>query len=504
MSFSLAPHIKTTTYTPFMIRLLIGSVFLFTSWLFSPSVLAQSAPGGVSLNLNYWLKADAGVSLTQGNVSAWGNQAVSAGVIEQSASSRQPSFTSNALNFNPGISFNTGNNGFNFLSTDDPAWSSDTVILVFNPSQSLGSNVALQVVLAYDIPMNDIGDAGIGIGSFTNSSSLNFFNSADGTPNSGGEYIASARVSPNTTNDSVLAVVRQDTLENPMQSQLRFWGADAVSSISNLDQFAGHQGVEFTIGRRDGGGLNYDGDVLEVISYSARLENEPLKRIESYLAIKYGLTLNQTVRQDYVNSSGISIYDADGTLSSYVSNIAGIGRDDASGLNQKQSNSSTTNSVQANNNGIVTIGLGTIASTNALNPNTFSNDQQFLIWGNNAESLAFNNQLIFNSIPINHMSRIWAVQESGNTETQTIGTIRLSVPKSIFNSQSTPSIIVSDNPTFEASDQLISLQDDGNNYITTLDLRNGDFFTFAQTPVLDNSIFHVVPLPNGSSVIFGL
>jgi len=210
------------------------------------------------------------------------------------------------------------------------------------------------------------------------------------------------------------------------------------------------------------------------------------------------------VRQDYVNSSGISIYDADGTLSSYVSNIAGIGRDDASGLNQKQSNSSTTNSVQANNNGIVTIGLGTIASTNALNPNTFSNDQQFLIWGNNAESLAFNNQLIFNSIPINHMSRIWAVQESGNTETQTIGTIRLSVPKSIFNSQSTPSIIVSDNPTFETSDQLITMQDDGNNYITTLDLRNGDFFTFAQTPVLDNSIFHVVPLPNGSSVIFGL
>ena len=482
-----------------MIKIILRFLFPLT---ISSSLLAQSAPGGVSEDLNYWLKADAGVALSQNRVNQWTNQSPSSGSINQNITLRQPSFTPNALNFNPGISFNTAGNDFDFLSTDEFVWDSDTVFLVFNPTQNLGNSATLQAVLVYNIPNNTFGDAGIGIGSITNSSD-NFFNSTDITPAQQGEYIATARVSPNTTSDSILAVVRQDTVSNPTRSELRFWGNDSNTNIINLSQFAGHQNTQFTIGQRDGGGLPFDGDVLEAISYSSRLNDASVRRIESYLSIKYGLTLNQNIPQDYISSSGNTIYDANGTLSPFISNITGIGRDDNSGLNQKQSRSTTTNSVQTNNNGLITIGLGTIATSNALNTNNFPNDENFLIWGNNAANLNFNTPLTISSIPLSRMQRIWAVQETGN-----IGSVRIRIPQSVFNNNLTPSIIISSNTIFGNNDRVITLVDDGNNnYTANINFTGVEFFTFAQSQQAVNvpsPSIYVTPLPNGGTVIFEL
>ena len=59
----------------------------------------------------------------------------------------------------------------------------------------------------------------------------------------------------------------------------------------------------------------------------------------------------------------------------YTNNIAGLGRDDFSGLDQRQSRSS------APGGGLVTIGLGTIAADNPSNTNAFATDKSFLVWG---------------------------------------------------------------------------------------------------------------------------
>jgi len=471
-----------------------------TAFLFSSPLLAQTAPGGITEDLNYWLKADAGVTLSNGLVSQWNNQTSTGGNINQTNNNLRPSFTSNALNFNPAISFSTALRSEDFLNTDELVWDSDTVIVVFNPSQSLGNNVTLQAVLVYNIPNNTFGDAGIGIGTIAGNG--NFFNSTDITPAQSGEYIAESRVSPNNTADPVLAVVRQNTVLNPTQSQHRFWGEDTNINITNLSQYASHQNTEFTIGQRDGGGLPFDGDVLEAISYSSRLDDVSLRRIESYLSIKYGLTLNQRTGQDYVSSSANTIYDADGVLAGFVSNIAGIGRDDASGLNQKQSTSTTTNSVQANNNGLVTIGLGTIAETNALNTNNFAADQTFMLWGNNAASTNFNTSFTNASTSFTRMQRIWAIQETGN-----VGTVRLTIPQSLFDNDLAPSLVISTNTTIGSADTVIPLSDDGNNnYTARVNFRNGDFFTFAQSESdsSDEAELFITPLPSGGAVIFGL
>jgi flagellar basal body L-ring protein FlgH len=69
----------------------------------------------------------------------------------------------------------------------------------------------------------------------------------------------------------------------------------------------------------------------------------------------------------------------DATLAgSYKNDIAGIGRDYTSALNQKQSTSA--------NGDILTIGLGEIASSNQANSSTFSSDHSFLTWAHNGAS----------------------------------------------------------------------------------------------------------------------
>jgi len=122
-----------------------ATLSFLVSIMLSYQAVAQTAPGGVSSNLNYWLKADNGVTSDNGRVSQWANQTSTAGNINQAIITRRPSLKTNALNFNPAISFNVSDSDFDFLSTDELVWDSDTVILVFNPNQDSGNIDRLQV-----------------------------------------------------------------------------------------------------------------------------------------------------------------------------------------------------------------------------------------------------------------------------------------------------------------------------------------------------------------------
>src|SRR5690606_26564241 len=135
----------------------------------------------------------------------------------------------------------------------------------------------------------------------------------------------------------------------------------------------------FWIGRSEGWEASLNARVAEVITYKSRQVDTDLtqerNRIQSYLAIKYGITLGTNgTSQDYVDSDGTVIWDTNtGTPAEDVFNydIAGIGRDDASGLYQKQSRSVNNQLDGATRGqGVVTMGIGSIYDTNNLNPNT--------------------------------------------------------------------------------------------------------------------------------------
>ena len=145
-------------------------------------------------------------------------------------------------------------------------------------------------------------------------------------------------------------------------------------------------------------------------------------------------------------------------------NIAGIGRDDDSELNQKQS-------LSIHNGALVTIGNGVIAADNAANTNNFSSYLSFLIWGNDGGSTVIDTTCGI----CNRMQRIWAVQETG-----TINDVAIRIPQSAF-SANPPILLISTDTNFDENDTRIILTDDGNgNYAATVDFSNGNFFTFGE------------------------
>jgi gliding motility-associated-like protein len=126
-------------------------------------------------------------------------------------------------------------------------------------------------------------------------------------------------------------------------------------------------------------------------------------RVESYLAIKYGITLNGGA---YVNSAGGNIY----TPGVYFNNIAGIGKDAVSFLNQRQSNSSNPDSC-------ITVGLdGQIAATNSANTAGFASDLSYMVWGDdNADDCWSNAEISIPGLERRYwrVKREWKYQISG-------------------------------------------------------------------------------------------
>ena len=113
------------------------------------------------------------------------------------------------------------------------------------------------------------------------------------------------------------------------------------------------------------------GSIAEFIVYETILKDKDIAKIESYLALKYGITLEKS----YMNSLGDIIWDRKKD-EIFSNNIAGIGRDDQATLYQKQGTSSSTTDE-------LTIGINKIASSNSANKSVLNN-KDFLIWGDNA------------------------------------------------------------------------------------------------------------------------
>ncbi|MCE7996781.1 MAG: hypothetical protein HEP71_32775, partial [Roseivirga sp.] len=222
-------------------------------------------------------------------------------------------------------------------------------------------------------------------------------------------------------------------------------------------------------------GSYFNGLIAEVIVYDNNISAADKDKIYSYLALKYGIELDNTgggTNGDYTNATGTTLWDASAN-STYHHDVAGIGRDDDSELNQKQAKS-------ANTDAIVSIGLGSIATTNSANSNSFSADNSFLLWGNDNAATA---QASANSSDVptgftERISRVWKVAETG-----TVGNVEIQFDLTGLGYGKTPGdfqLIVS-NSTTMASGTLTAASSINGNVVsfTGVDLTNGQFFSLA-------------------------
>ena len=416
-----------------------------------------NAPGGVSTNLSLWLKADAGTDITTDGtgVTTWTNSATG-GQISTAASGLRPLYriSSSNYNFNPLLDFDGVDDYFtttsNFGVTGTSSFSSFAVSrrATDNTIDALyGGSASAANSLGFFIHSNDLG-------------------------------ILEAQTIGTKTGTNATALAGVGTIKGFVRSASNTWqmyhngAADGIAG--GITAFGGTLTTSnLNIGVGEGIQAPFDGDIAEIIIHSGTLTATEVSKINSYLAIKYGITLDQTTPVNYQSSVGTVIWDAS-TNSTYKNNITGIGRDDASGLSQKQSKSVNTATA------LVTIGNGnTIAASNATNTNTFSADNSFLLFGDDAGALAF--QTTEAPIGRSRLTREWKVQETG-----TVGSVKIQVPdNSSALATKLPTqgvavyLLVDADGNFSSGATEIAMTLNGTNWEANVDFTNGQYFTIA-------------------------
>ena len=220
--------------------------------------------------------------------------------------------------------------------------------------------------------------------------------------------------------------------------------------------------TEIGIGNQEDpvGSAQFDGHIAEVMVFNKSLSDSERVQVESYLAIKYGIGLDQSIAQNYVSSNNTVIYPATTTHSGYINNIAGIGRDDNFELSQNKSKSEMSSSLIMINHSA-----------------SFSADQSFLTWGNNGQNISnWSNA----DVPLgyNKLQRTWRVAKTG-----TIGSVSVTI-----NSADLPALpsttygyvlMVDNDGDFRSGATSYVLSGTTQLTATGVSFNNGDHFTIA-------------------------
>ncbi|WP_245608736.1 S-layer homology domain-containing protein [Saccharibacillus sacchari] len=216
------------------------------------------------------------------------------------------------------------------------------------------------------------------------------------------------------------------------------------------------------------------GPVSEMIVFDHKLSDTERQQVNSYLAFKYGITLknNSEANVDYLASDLGLIWDASDNLG-YGYRITGIGRDDASGLEQKQSKAQDAQ-------GIVTLALGTaIAGSNEANVAAFAADQSFYSFSDNGGSTGYTVDLSSGSgsslLELKHMPRIHKVEATGDWTNEPI---TLKADGAVQQS-GRQYYLISSAAANMSNAQLHPLNANGEVTLSSGSLPDGTFFTFA-------------------------
>lgn len=393
-------------------RTISGNVVTFTgasintNQYFSLASAPVPGPGGVA-GTTIWLRADEDVYVNAGTTLATNGQTVQqwntrGGITganaTQATAGNRPTFFTNIANGNPVVRFAT-TRFLNFGALGVGSTSNLAMSAVFRPATNNGGTIG-NTTGGYIVDRTSATTPVVSLKILSNNK-VGFQQRVDSNPPLGG---------PVTTSD--FSTTTPQIIDYFRDYAIRF----GIAYNGQLEDIQAEAGGALTfptlrIGAREGGANGLDGDIAEFIFYTRSLTTGERNRIDSYLAIKYGITLNQTTLTNYTASNGTTVYPATSTHSGYVSNIAGIGRDNVSRLLQ-------TNSQSANPNSMVRI----------QNPSNLDN-LEFLMWGSNNGSLTTPNSIDVDGTLIEvRLSRIWKIAETGEVGTVTISVDLANVP----------------------------------------------------------------------------
>ena len=489
-------------------------------------------PGGVTSNLKLWLKGTDGLSYTDGqSISMWSTQARGSNATVNTVG-QEPTYYNNStenINFNPVVDFdNTPNAPYETDFTVTPqqylegtsGFYTQEMFVVAIPDDTVNSTYGAMDMFCGDYDLTDNTDkdvSGIGWGGFTERVDDEILTYAvSGTPDPNPAALIDRgygkAYTSTTASLSGPAIInaRNNAVSGATSQNLYYNGNDLGNTESGMLIFDNVNDSRFWIGRSQAYRASYNGKIAEIITFSTTVSDLDLtdqrNRIQSYLAIKYGITLGTNgTSQDYVDSDGTVIWDQSENIG-YNYDIAGIGRDDVAELNQKQSSSiNNATDVDGPIEGILTMGLTDIYTTNTLNqssnPDTF-NDKDYLMWGsNNADLAALPNTItvdmsdgitgLSTSVSFLGMQRVWKVVENGSD----IGEVKVSIPQNAVRNISPPGsylMFISDTPVFDpTADYRVMTADGSGNLETSYNFNATKFITFGYAPqvIAERSVY---------------
>ena len=419
---------------------------LIFSFLVGISNVWSIGPGGVETDMEFWVEADSGVTVNSSNtVTAWTEKSSDGNIVlSVNGDPRSGTFSVN------------GNNAIVFDGSGD----------YFDGNQFVDMRLAFvvsdEVVSSFGVPLGPAEEVN---GStegyfFRNLGNKFFIGDLDPTylyndmPTPAGfALLTSEKRGGSSPTDSTI------TINSGSMNLTGFGGGGGVDQHSSTPR----------IGRgsdsRESYAAYYNGRIAEIIIYgSSGLGDADVNKVESYLAIKYGITLDQTTATNYTNSSGTVTWTA-ASNSSHNNDIAGIGKDNESDMLQ-----STSSSI--NDDAIVTIGF--ISSSSVL-------DGDFLVWGNdNATTVQTTS-----SVPVgatNRLTRTWKIQRTGDAPGVTV---EFDLTGLTVNGSSTDdfALLISDESDFSPSYAMVK----ADSYSSTTNI-----VTFSPINFSDGSYFTLV------------
>ncbi|MBT8270749.1 MAG: choice-of-anchor D domain-containing protein, partial [Bacteroidia bacterium] len=475
-----------------------------------------SGPGGVTSDLALWLKGTDGLSLTDGqSVSTWADQGRgSDGRVLNSG--QEPTYRDNAtknINFNPVVEFDNSYNTFTvdgdysyddtsreFITGDYGFYTEEIFVVLIPDDTPINNSFGFMDVFCSDahVETNATDATGIGFGDYSGRINNEIIAYAHDTFSGAGDGYAVAEIGTGSSYDNT-GIINTRNNSADTQQELYYNANDIETTQNDVAEYMNTDDSRWWLGRSEGWEASLNARVAEVITYRSRLVDTDLtqarNRVQSYLAIKYGITLGVNgTSQDYVNSNGTVIWDQS-VNAGFNYDIAGIGRDDNSNLLQKQSSSvNNATDVSGPIEGVITMGLTDIYTTNneniTTNSNTF-NDREFLIWGNNGAnlngaaisitvdmSIDIGDPGLITNVSFEAIPRIWKVVENGGD----VSTVKVSIPSNAVRTATPPDgrylMFISSTGVFDPTADYRVMTESGSTLTTEYDFDGTEYITF--------------------------
>jgi len=472
--------------------------------ILSPAPLTNG-PGGVITDLQLWLRSDLlnGTTSIADNtdVTTWNTQGRGSNATKPTSigAPKYRNIATHNINFNSVVDFTNNYTTTPQVYTDTDAnrqylkgtsgFYSQDIFVVMIPDVTVTSALASMDIFCGDknSAAQETDGTGIGYGNYTSRMSNEVLTYALGTSSGAGMGYGVTHQST-TASYSTPGIINARNNSGITGTELYFNANNIVNFTTDSGLFGNVNDSRFWIGRSEGWDGSLDGRVGEIITFSSRATDLQRSNIQSYLAIKYGITLGVNgTSMNYTNSAGAIIWDATANTG-YNNDITGIGRDDLSKLNQKQSKSVNTSDE-------ITIGLADIYATNTANTNSFDTDKKFLVWGNNKGTLAAQTPVVVNissgitspstltsDVSFVSVGRTWKVVETGGN----VATAKVSIPSTMLTATITPPgdylMFISNTPVFNPTAEYRVMTSNGSNLETTYDFDGTKYITFGYAP----------------------